>query len=218
MTNSKHVLKLKQKYITLDKRSRLYGLSLPIIGLTGGIASGKSTVSKKLEELGFFIIDADVLVKEIYQKQDTIAYIQQLIPSCVKKNNIDFKKLREVFFSDTQIKEKIESFIYKKLPAQFLSKTDKSHQNFIIYDVPLLFEKALNSKVDFIITVYANKETQIQRLKERDDISQSLAETILLNQQDIEEKKEKSHYVVDNCHDLSQTYVQIQDLTNQIFE
>ena len=196
-------MKLKDELITQDNTTRLYNVEVPIVGLTGGIATGKSTVSKLLSEQGHAVICADQLVKNIYADQDTIDYIDNNYPNTVNNNQVDFKKLREHFFSDKDVQTDIETHIYAKLPEKFLQAVHSYRDySFIIYDVPLLFEKGLDKKVDCSIVVYASKETQIKRLMNRDNSSQELAENILEKQISIEEKKLKSDFIIDNSGNI----------------
>lgn len=212
-------LKLKTKYITLDSRSRLYGLRKPIVGLTGGIASGKSTTSNYLKKLGFKIIDADSLIHEIYNEKQTIDFVKELSGSSVTNNSINFKKLREEFFSNPKLKFSLETFLYKRLPEVFNNKVkEHSDQDFIIYDVPLLFEKGLDEFVDVNICVYTTEQNQLKRLIQRDGTDEKLAQEILKSQLNIEAKKEKSQFILNNTSNLSQLETEIQLLTELLFE
>lgn len=194
---------LKKEFIKLEPQNRLYGLSKPIIGLTGGIATGKSSAAQILRNKGFDVIDADLLVKKIYAQDDTIRFIKDLCPEVIESEKIHFKKLRQLFFSDSQIKEKIEKFIYKKLPEVFLLESKKIRSmDFIFYDVPLLFEKDLKKYFDLVILIYAPKSLQISRMVTRDQCSLDVARDILSHQLDIEEKKTKSNFVISNTEDL----------------
>ena len=153
--------KLNKDFISKTPKNRLYGCHLPLIGLTGGIATGKSTVAKILKEKGIPLIDADQLVKKIYKNPKTIKFISSICPEVVLDNEyIDFPKLREIFFEHHHLKEKIENYIYSELPNAFLeeySKLDLSHFHFIIYDIPLLFEKNLHSFFDLNILLLQSK-------------------------------------------------------------
>lgn len=189
--------KININHLPQDKR--LYHLPVPVIGLTGGIATGKSTVAKLLSAAGFAIINADELVKEIYKQKDTINFIKNSFPDAVTDDKVDFPKLREKVFNNTKIKEDVEKFIYSKLPEAFLSAFKNfSNPTFIIYDVPLLFEKNLKDLVDFTVVVYTPRELQKQRLIKRDGSSEKIAEAILNQQMNIEEKKQKADLVLDN--------------------
>jgi dephospho-CoA kinase len=219
MAKLKHPLKIKQKYIRLDERSRLYGLSLPLIGLTGGIASGKSTVSNRLKELGFHIIDADALIHQIYQQQNTVSFLKNLYPEAVKPTgSIDFKVLREAFFSSKEIKESLEKFLYRELPQAFLTEAKNTESDYLIYDVPLLFEKGLEQKCDTTVTVYASRAEQSKRLKSRDKSDDQLIVRILDSQLDIDFKRENSDFVINNTSRIGHLELEIELFISSLFE
>lgn len=194
--------KLKNKWITKDHTSRLYHLPVPIVALTGGIATGKSTVAELFRVKGYPVIDADRLVKEIYKTPEAKSFIQTHFPEASNDGEIDFKQLRIAVFGNPHKQDKVEKFIYSKLPDEFL-KVFKSLNNpeFVIYDVPLLFEKKLDQKIDVSVCVYSPKSFQLDRLIKRDKITAELAESILLKQLDIESKKQSSDLIIENVAD-----------------
>lgn len=197
------VLELKSNYCKLDTNNRLYSLSMPIIGLTGGIATGKTTAAKILKQKNVPVIDADALVKDIYALEATKSLISSEAPSAMRDNEIDFKELRQLFFKDERLKERLEGHIYGLLPEAFAFRLKQyPRAKFIVYDVPLLFEKGLHSKVDLSLLVYAPRETQISRLLKRDNIQLPLAESILSHQTPIDEKKKQADYVIENTRDI----------------
>lgn len=211
--------KIKNKLIALTPETRLYQIPVPIIGLTGGIATGKSTVAKILKERNFPIIDADGLVKKIYQKKDVINFIAKEFPVCFIEQKIDFKLLREVAFSSPENIAKIETKIYQYMPEEFkLAFANFNNPSFIIYDVPLLFEKALDQLVDVKVCVYSPKEIQIKRLINRDQCTQELAEKIISKQLDIELKKSKADFVIENTSDSAFLENQLNHFINSILE
>lgn len=198
---------LKPEYISKNQSNRLYQLNLPIIGLTGGISTGKSTVADILRNYGFHVLSADQLVKKIYSTKEAVTFVQSNFPEAFEDSQISFKKLRHIVFSDSLSKQKTEEFIYSKLPQTFLDATKElqdQHPNMkcLVYDVPLLFEKGLFEKVDLKVCVYLNRKEQIERLIKRDQISVELAEKILNEQWDIEIKKAKSDAVIENTGTL----------------
>ncbi len=208
---------LKKNYISKAKEQRIYKQNIPTIGLTGGIATGKSSMSRYLEELGLPVICADKLVKSIYTKQETIEFINKNYPEVIEKDQIDFKKLRKVFFSDNEVQKKVEDFIYEKLPTAYLEAVARFHKPaIIIYDVPLLFEKGLDQKVDLSILVFTSPEIQVKRLMKRDDISKNLALSIISKQIPINAKKERSDFIIDNSGTLANSFSQIDRLLNDI--
>ncbi|WP_412474088.1 dephospho-CoA kinase [Halobacteriovorax sp. YZS-1-1] len=196
----KSSIKLKKKYISLKKDKRLYEMPCPIVGLTGGIATGKSTVSKILKEKNFPIIDADALVKEVYKSKESIEHLKKYYSQVInEEDEINFKLLREYFFQDIQIQNDIESLIYRQLPEIFLNAyKDLGSPKVIIYDVPLLFEKNLAPFIDFKVVVYCPRAKQVERLMARDGIEKDLACKILSKQINIEEKAKLADYVIDN--------------------
>lgn len=199
-------MKLKNEFITLNKSDRLYGLELPLIGLTGSIATGKSSVTRYLKnKYQLEIIDADQLVKEIYKLPKTIELISTLAPDSIELGTINFKTLRKFFFKDDKIKTQIENFIYSKMPEFFLEKLANQKQSFVVYDVPLLYEKKLQSKVDVSILVYTSPEIQLNRLKKRDNITEAEIEKILQNQIPIDEKRKLTKFIINNDQDIDQS-------------
>lgn len=198
--------KLKSNYILLSPQDRLYRCELPIIGLTGGIATGKSSAAKYFRSLDIPLIDADKLVHEVYKDEESFRFIQEIAPSATKTGSINFSKLRNLFFSHKDIKLKIEKFIYQRMPdkfqQEFARQTKDSPFEYIIYDVPLLFEKDLATKVDINALIFASRDIQIKRLMARDNQSAEQAEKILQSQIPIEEKRKRAQFCVDNTSDF----------------
>lgn len=210
---------LKPKFIKLEPGFRLYNYDKPIIALTGGIATGKSTVTKLLEAKGLKVIDADQLVKSIYQKQETKDLIKTTFSDVWVNNEINFPKLRELVFQNPKVKELIEGFIYARLPEAFREATAKiTDQDFYIYDVPLLFERNLDTKVDLKLVVYAPRSVQLARLIDRDGSKEEIGNKILDAQMDIEEKKEKADFVIDNSGSTVELAAEVDQLLQQILE
>ncbi|HXH32525.1 MAG TPA: dephospho-CoA kinase [Bacteriovoracaceae bacterium] len=212
--------KLKAKYVRLDRETRLYGMQRPIIGLTGGIATGKSTVSRLLATRGLDVIDADRLVKNIYKKTSTIDFIKGNFPAAWVNEEINFPSLRQLFYRDPGVKGQIEEFIYQQLPEAFLDAMRKtsSKQDFIIYDVPLLFEKKLNEKVDLSVVVYAPASVQKARLLDRDGHLEEMAALILKSQWEIEIKMEKAEFVIKNVGSMTELAAETDQFLLQVLE
>ena len=198
--------KLKSIYLRLSNSQRLHNSSKPILALTGGIASGKSSAASYMRKLGVPVIDADKLVHEIYAEQATFEFVQSLLPAVIKAGKIDFKALRSRFFSDCHIQNELENFLYQRLPEAFhrkLSQFDQSPFDFVVYDVPLLFEKNLVNKVDLHAVVYCSAQTQLKRLMSRDKISRAAAEKILESQISLEQKRAQAQFVISNINNLN---------------
>lgn len=196
--------KIKNKWITKNSQTRLYQIPVPIVGLTGGIASGKSTVAQMFRDADCAVIDADQLVKKIYAQKESLEFVSFHFPEAFKKNAIDFKTLRSLLFSNLENQNKIEAFIYAQLPLAFIkSYHELKNPAFVVYDVPLLFEKKLHLLVDVSVCVFAPEAMQYTRLMSRDHISKTLAEKILATQINIEEKKKQADMVIENKEDLA---------------
>jgi dephospho-CoA kinase len=195
--------KLKSSLVKHVPENRLYQIPVPIIGLTGGIGTGKSTVAELFRKQNIPVIDADKLVKNIYQLPETFPFIKQNFPAAIEDGKIVFRKLREIVFINVDAKELLENYIYSHMPNEFKKAYAAfSNPEFIVYDVPLLFEKKLHLLIDLSICVYAPREVQIARLMARDNSPRDLAESILSHQIDIEEKKKLSDRIIENNGDL----------------
>lgn len=185
---------------TLTTENRLYHIPLPIIGLTGGIGSGKSSVAKILSDNGFAVIGADNLVKLIYQNRTSQEFIRKNFPTAYENDNINFQTLREIAFSNAENRQALERMIYPQLEAELKNAIQKISPapEVIFYDVPLLFERGLDNKVDLKVVVYVPRELQRERLIKRDKTPVDLAEKIIDQQWPIERKKSQADYVIDN--------------------
>jgi dephospho-CoA kinase len=196
------MFRLKPNFQTLAPKARLYQLEVPLIGLTGGIATGKSSVAALLKRHGLQLISADELIKQAYKEESVTDYLRQSVPHILETEEIDFKTLRAEFFNQPALKDTLTKLLYKQLPVLF----DRELKNLqgpvdvLIYDVPLLFENGLEALFDHIVLVYATAEQQKQRTMQRDGSSIELVEKILAEQWSIEDKKKKAHSIIDNSH------------------
>ncbi len=211
-------MKLKKKYITLVKEQRLYNCSGPIIGLTGGIASGKSTVSKLLNEQGLHIICADKLIKQIYELPSTIDFIRSNYRENIQNDKINFKQLRTFLFNNPIELKNMEQFLHPQIKTFFLKETNNQTSSVIVYDIPLLFEKKLQDKMDYIICVYASQKIQLARILKRDNTTPKTAQKIITSQIDLKTKADLSNYVIQNINSLQELEAEVQHLINNLFE
>ena len=212
---------LKDQYIRLTQESRLHRCPYPVVGLTGGIATGKSTVAKLLQQAGLTVIDADQLVKAIYSWRETQQQLQELTAplSFISDGQVDFPRLRHWAFESPQNRQALENLIYPQLPEAFRDKIQKSpEEKVFIYDVPLLFEKKLDQLVDLTVCVYASRDIQLQRLQQRDGQTLDRAEKILGQQMDIQKKRRLTDVVIDNTKKLQSLNGQILIFLESYFE
>lgn len=220
LSRKKNMFKIKPEWIKLTPSDRLYQTSLPIIGLSGGIATGKSTVAKLFKDKGIQCVDADAVVKQIYALEETISLVKHLAPDVVIKKTIEFPLLRKQFFTNPFLKDQLEDHIFSLFPKFFKLRIKDFHQqNFILYDVPLLFEKKLHKMIDVSICVFAPRKQQIERILQRDSGSDpSTIESILENQLDIEQKPSLADMTIMNISGIKELEVQFQLVFEKLIE
>jgi dephospho-CoA kinase len=194
-----------------------------LIGVTGSIATGKSTVAGMLEELGARTIDFDVLSRVVVEPdkpawQDIVAFFGEQI--LADDRSLDRTKLREIVFQDLEKKKKLESFQHPRIYEEFIKQVElyaNEDPNVIIQAVvPLLIEVNMQSFFHHIIMVYAAEEEQKKRLMERDGSSEDMAMSMIRSQLSADEKKGYCDLVIDNSGSLKQTRQQVETLWQKL--
>jgi len=194
-----------------------------LLGVTGGVASGKTTVARMLAGLGARTIDFDLLSRIVVEPgkpawKEVIAYFGEWILQGDK--TLDRKKLAEIIFRDSAKRKKLESFIHPKIYEEFsrLVKkyTSQDPKAIIQAVVPLLVEANLQHLFHKILLVYIPAEMQIERLMQRDRISREMALNILNAQLPLEEKKSHADFIVDNSGSLEGTKRQVQEIWEEL--
>ena len=178
--------------------------------LTGGIGTGKSTVASFLKMFGYKIIDADKISREVYEEKKE--KINEIF------GTTDRKKLRDIVFNDKEKLKTLEDLILPEVKKRILNLAEKYEKDGVTYfvDLPLYFEKQNYPEFTKVLVVYAPKELQIKRVINRDSVTQKQAEAILNNQLDIEIKKQKSDFVIDNSKDLKHLQKEIETFLKMI--
>lgn len=186
------------------------------IVLTGGIATGKSTVCNILKLHGFLIIDADKIAHKLLDENSQ--QIEQLFgKQYVEDGKVLRKELGKIIFSNEKNKLKLEALLHPlikdeiKKEAKIVEEQNKTY----IIDIPLFFEK-MNYPISKSIVIYTPKELQIKRLQSRDNISEEEAILKISNQMDIEEKKSLATFVIDNSKDLKHLQKEIEEFLEKI--
>lgn len=182
------------------------------IALTGGIATGKSTVCNLLKLHGFLIIDADKIAHKLLDENSQ--KIEELFgKKYVENGKVLRKELGKIIFSNEENKLKLEALLHP-LIFQEIEKEAKvfEEQNKpYIVDIPLFFEK-MHYPISKSIVIYTQKDLQIKRLQNRDNISKEEAMLKISNQMDIEEKKSLGTYIIDNSKDLKHLQNEVENL------
>lgn len=190
-----------------------------IAGLTGGIASGKSTVSSIFRSFGVEIADADITAKKISEREDVLQEIGKIFGKDVlsAEGQIDRVKLKEVVFSDKNKLIQLNNIIHPKVMEEFKKIKENTPKNdIIIFDIPLLFEAGMDKMCDTVILVYADREMQIERIKARDGVSRELAEKIIDAQMSLEDKKEKSDIHIENNGTQEELKKKVEDIYRKL--
>ncbi|MDK4522922.1 dephospho-CoA kinase [Fusobacterium necrophorum] len=180
-----------------------------IIGITGTIASGKSTVSDYFIKQGYEVIDADKITKELQQKKEVLEEFREIFGEEVLSENktLNRTRLREMVFQNAEALEKINQIMHPKVREEFEKrKREHAQEKIIFFDIPLLFEAHFENLCEKILLVYADREVQITRIMQRDGSSRELAEKIIASQAKEEEKKKKSHYIIENNGSIEDLY------------
>lgn len=186
-----------------------------IIGLTGGIASGKSTVSNMLKELNIPVIDADL--ESRYAVEPGEEAYDQIIDHFGKSillddGSINRAKLGEIIFNNEEERMVLNSIVHpavRKRMAMKQEEAEKQGESIIILDIPLLFESKLTNTVDKILLVYVEEEVQLNRLMKRNGYTKEEAQARIQSQMPLKEKKKLADYVINNNGSIEQTKEQL---------
>ena len=174
-----------------------------LIGLTGGIATGKSTFARLLRERGLPVIDADELSRAASRTDPVLAAIRRefgpdyLLPG----GRLDRKKLGALVFGDDEARRRLEAILHPAIRAAMAAETGRlaaTNPPLAFYDSPLLYEAGLGDEVECVVVVYAPRIEQIERVVRRDGLAWAEAQQRLAAQMDIEEKARLADAVIDN--------------------
>ncbi|AVQ16883.1 dephospho-CoA kinase [Fusobacterium gonidiaformans 3-1-5R] len=180
-----------------------------IIGITGTIASGKSTVSDYFIKQGYVVIDADKITKELQEQKEVLKEFLEIFGESVLLENrsLNRQKLREIVFQDKTALQKINRIMHPKVREKFEDVRSRTlKEEIVFFDIPLLFEAHFEDLCEKIILVCAEREVQIRRVIQRDNSSRELAEKIINSQAKEEEKRKKSDYIIENNGTVEELY------------
>ncbi|WP_297598212.1 dephospho-CoA kinase [uncultured Cetobacterium sp.] len=184
-----------------------------ILGLTGGIGSGKSTVSKILNSVGIKVFDADLIAKDILELKEVKEEIKEKLGNkFIIGNKTNKKLLKKEIFSDDEKLKILNGIIHPKVKRYYESLSEKflKKKEIVVFDIPLLFEVGLESLCNKVIVVDIDSKIQIERVKKRDSLSSEFIEKILEKQMPREEKLKKADIIIENNGSL-------EELENKVF-
>lgn len=196
---------------------------MKLYGLTGGIASGKSTVARALRSLGATVVDADQLAREVVAPgQPALEDIRARWPQVVAADGtLDRKALGAVVFADPEARAELEAITHPRIAArsaELLGDARDRGEPVAFYEAALLVEKGLDAGFDGLIVVSAPEAVQVQRLMTRDALDEASARQRLAAQAPLARKLERATDVVDNAGNLEQTQAQVEALWKKLVD
>ncbi|MBB3129162.1 dephospho-CoA kinase [Paenibacillus rhizosphaerae] len=192
------------------------------IGLTGGIATGKSTVSALLVSKGALLVDADVIAREVMLPGHpvlaaAVEHFGQAI--LLPDGTLDRRRLGDIVFHDPAERKALNEITHPAIRQEIreqMQTFEREHPDrLVVVDIPLLFESGLEAMFEQVLLVYAPFEVQVERLMERNRLTRDEAVARIRSQMDIEEKKKRADAVIDNSGQPSETERQVDEFWNR---
>ena len=177
---------------------------IKLVGITGGIGSGKKTFSKHLKKLGYLVHESDSVVSKIYNKpkKKFLIFIKEKISKdAVNHDKINKTEIANVIFNNKAIKKLLETRIHKEVQNSrdaFIKKNKKNKNKLIFADIPLLFENKLEKGFDLVICIIASEKNRIKRVLENKKFTKENLNKILKAQTTDKERKKRSHIIINN--------------------
>lgn len=189
-----------------------------VVGLTGGIGSGKSTVTRMLQKLGAVVVDADAIVHELQAAGSPLLdrIVEAFGPDVLAASGeLDREALGQLVFRDEAARRRLNAIVHPAVGAEMARRIEQARKAgapLVVADVPLLFETGRSGGFDAIVLVYCSEAQQIERQQLRDGTSRAAAEERLRSQLSIEEKRRLADHVIDNSGSLEETERQVRRL------
>jgi len=192
---------------------------MKIVGLTGGIATGKSTVLELLIHRGYQVLDADVIVRELQAKgSPLLREVSQVFGSTILNadGSLNRAELSKMIFGDEKKRAILDQMVHPAVRAEFERKIKLAQSEVIFLDVPLLFEAKFDDLVDIILVIRASTEKQLERLMSRNNLSVMEARSRIDAQMPIDEKVKLADFVIDNDGDLCELEASVEHFLRAI--
>ncbi|WP_077308104.1 dephospho-CoA kinase [Terribacillus halophilus] len=188
-----------------------------VIGLTGGIASGKSTVSDLFREYKIPVIDADVVAREVVEPgEPALAAIVKSFGEeiLLSDGTLDRPKLGSIIFRDEQKREQLNNIVHPVVRERMTAERDRLKKTYpaVVLDIPLLFEGNQLQLVDKVVVVYVDSSVQLERLMRRNELTEQAAMDRINSQMSLEQKASKADAVIDNNGTPKETQEQLEQL------
>jgi len=196
-----------------------------LIGLTGGIASGKTVVSKMFVKLGAHLIDADVIARNIVKpftpawKEIVSAFGRSIL---YEKKEINREVLGGIIFNNLEKRRQLEAITHPRIideeNQQVIALREKYNSGIIIIDAALLIEAGRYDRMDKLVVVYTDRKTQLKRLMARDNLNKAEAQKRLDSQMSLDEKVKLADFVIDNSKSLGEVENQVADIYSSLMK
>ncbi|MDT2595883.1 dephospho-CoA kinase [Enterococcus dongliensis] len=187
-----------------------------VLGITGGIASGKTTVVRFFKKEGFPVVDGDIIARKVVEPEtDGLKALEKNFGPTILQSNgkLDRKKLGSIIFSDEKkrqlVDETLDPFIRGEISRQI--QEAKKSNDLVIVDIPLLYERHYEMLMDKVAVVYVSPAIQLKRLMARNELSEKEALMRINSQLSLEEKKKRADILFDNCDSIETTHKQVLD-------
>jgi len=183
-----------------------------VLGLTGGIGSGKSAVSAMFEELGIEVVDADIVAREVVEqgsiglKKITEHFGNEILTS---EGTLDRAKLRTIIFANESEKQWLNSLLHPLIRESMITQLKQATSQYVILVAPLLFENGLEKYCDHTLLIDVPVEVQITRTTARDNVSTELAKQIIASQMSRADKQKKATDILDNNRPLEEVKIDV---------
>jgi dephospho-CoA kinase len=198
---------------TAQRRERPF-----VLCLTGSVAMGKTTAARFFAEAGVPVHDSDAVVHALYEGE-AVAAIERAFPGSTADGKVDRGKLAAMVLNDRAALERLEAIVHPLVSAsrdRFLAEQREGGVPVVLFDVPLLFETALDHRCDAVVVVSAPPELQRRRALERPGMTDEKFAALVAKQMPDAEKRRRADFVVDSSGDFEQTRAQVRDILHRV--
>ncbi|CAF25511.1 dephospho-CoA kinase [Bartonella quintana] len=185
---------------------------MKIIGLTGSIAMGKSTAADFFKQAGISVFSADETVHQLYKSKPILSLIEHTFPGVVENGKVNRLKLSKILINDSEKLQTLEEIIHplvQEKEKEFIDTARQQGKKIVVLDIPLLFEKKGEKRVDSIIVVSAPLAIQKERTMTRPDMNEKKFSFINAKQMPDEKKRERADFIINTGKDLENTHQQV---------
>ncbi len=191
-----------------------------VLGITGSVAMGKSTVAAQFAQLGAAVSDADKLVHRILETDASVKqHIAKSFPECIEAGEVNRQELGAMVFGNAAALKKLEAILHPRVRAQeevFIKKAQQEGKWLVVLDIPLLYETGADGRCDFVAVVTAAESVQRQRVLEREGMTEEKFQQILSLQMPDEKKREKADFLIHTDQGMEHSLEQVKTVVEAL--